>query len=412
MNYKSICILGIVLSPVLMFGDIHFAGVNLAGAEFGSSVPGTYSVDYTYPDQQEVKYFRTKGMNIVRLPFLWERLQPSLNGELDENEFARLNTVVSVAVAQEMFIILDPHNYARYHNEIIGSQAVSISAFSNFWSRIANVYKTNRYIIFGLMNEPNNMSTESWRDAANTAITAIRRTGATNLILVPGNAWTGAHSWFDGWYGTPNSSAMLAIEDPITNFAFEVHQYLDSDASGTSSDVVSATVGVERIADFTSWLKANHFKGFLAEFAVANSQIGNGQTGEQALRNMLEYIDANSDVWLGWTWWAAGPWWNDYMFTIEPMNIGQPEQADRPAFEVLQSFFSFPELMLRITGSLQLTFKTVSGFQYQRQRCVDLVAGTWTDYGSPINGTGGTATFILGPAHEQEFYRVLISRAP
>jgi endoglucanase len=35
---------------------------------------------------------------------------------------------------------------------------------------------------------------------------------------------------------------------------------------------------------------------------------------------MLAYMQANADVWAGWTWWAAGPWWGGYIFTIEPSN--------------------------------------------------------------------------------------------
>jgi hypothetical protein len=23
-------------------------------------------------------------------------------------------------------------------------------------------------------------------------------------------------------------------------------------------------------------------------------------------------------VWNGWTWWAAGPWWGNYIFSVEP----------------------------------------------------------------------------------------------
>ena len=53
-----------------------FAGVNLAGAEFGEySLPGTINTDYTYPLEAEVDYFVRKGMNTFRIPFLWERLQ-------------------------------------------------------------------------------------------------------------------------------------------------------------------------------------------------------------------------------------------------------------------------------------------------------------------------------------------------
>jgi endoglucanase len=36
--------------------------------------------------------------------------------------------------------------------------------------------------------------------------------------MVPGNGWTGAHSWFQAYYGTPNASVMSGIVDPGNNF--------------------------------------------------------------------------------------------------------------------------------------------------------------------------------------------------
>jgi aryl-phospho-beta-D-glucosidase BglC (GH1 family) len=45
-------------------------GVNLAGAEFGSNVPGVFGTDYTYPTHTEIDYYAAKGMSVVRLPFL------------------------------------------------------------------------------------------------------------------------------------------------------------------------------------------------------------------------------------------------------------------------------------------------------------------------------------------------------
>ena len=58
-------------------------GVNLAGAEFGSNVPGTFGTDYTYPTHAEIDYYASKGMSVIRLPFLWERVQHTKNGALD-----------------------------------------------------------------------------------------------------------------------------------------------------------------------------------------------------------------------------------------------------------------------------------------------------------------------------------------
>src|SRR6187431_2928394 len=95
--------------------SIKYAGVNLAGAEFGqTSLPGTYNIHYTYPTQQEVDYFRNRGLNIIRLPFRWERLQPATNAALNSAELARLHNFVSATTAKGVFVILEPHNFARY----------------------------------------------------------------------------------------------------------------------------------------------------------------------------------------------------------------------------------------------------------------------------------------------------------
>jgi endoglucanase len=75
--------------------------------------------------------------------------------------------------------------------------------------------------------------------AANQTLIAIRNTGATNLVLVPGVAWTGGWSWEEAnMYGTPNSVVMATVRDPGNNMAFEIHQYLDGDSSGTNPNCV------------------------------------------------------------------------------------------------------------------------------------------------------------------------------
>lgn len=326
-------------------------GVNLAGAEFQvqawgvDNVPGVYDQQYTYPTSAEVNYYIGKGVNVFRLPFAWERLQPSLNGSLDATELGRLNNFVTYATGQGASVILDPHNYARYSpqpytysNNVIGTN-VPEAAFANLWSRLAGEYKNNSRVVFGLMNEPHDLSsTATWVSAANAALSAIRTAGATNLVTVPGNYYTGAHNWTT----TDNAVQMLQIVDPGNNYVYEVHQYLDSDSSGTSTTVVSPTIGVERLTDFTEWLIANDRKAFLGEFAVANSMIGNdpSQIGDEAINNMLAYMQDNSEVWTGFTWWAGGPWWGDYMYTIEPSNLGTGSQADRPSMTLLEPYFA------------------------------------------------------------------------
>lgn len=97
-----------------------------------------------------------------------------------------------------------------------------------------------------------------------------------------------------------------------------MHQYLDSDYSGTSGECVGPTIGVDKLRGFTTWLRERGRTGFLAE-----SGGGANETCNQAVENMLAHIEQNGDVWLGWTWWAAGAWWKpDYPFNVHPNKDG------------------------------------------------------------------------------------------
>ncbi len=38
---------------------------------------------------------------------------------------------------------------------------------------------------------------------------------------------------------------------------------------------------------------------------------------------MLSFMEQNADVWMGWTYWAAGSWWpSTYPFTVQPGKDG------------------------------------------------------------------------------------------
>lgn len=47
-----------------------------------------------------------------------------------------------------------------------------------------------------------------------------------------------------------------------------------------------------------------HVTGLIGEFGA-----GDNAQCIKALQGGLDYLKANSDVWTGAAWWAAGPWW-------------------------------------------------------------------------------------------------------
>ena len=302
-------------------------GVNLAGAEFGSNVPGVFGTDYTYPTHAEIDYYAAKGMGVIRLPFLWERIQRSEFAALDAAELGRLDDVVNYTTGKGLKIEIEPHNYGYGFGALIGSAQTPNSAFADLWGKLAGHFQSNSGVIFGLMNEPHDQSASAWLGSANAAIAAIRAAGASQEILVPGSYWDGAWTWVS----SDNDTVIGAgVQDPAHNFAFEVHQYLDADGSGTHPGAVSATIGVERLTAITQWAEATGNRLFLGEVGVTTDQ-----TSLTAFDGMLTYMQQHTGAWQGVTYWAGGPWWGNYMFSIEPQN-----GVDKPQMGILVQHLS------------------------------------------------------------------------
>ncbi|KAJ7126927.1 endoglucanase [Mycena epipterygia] len=288
----------------------QYFGVNESGAEFGNTAwPGVLGTDYTFPAPSSIDYFVGKGFNFFRVPFLMERLVPpatGITGPFNSAYLGNLTATINYITGKGAFAALDPHNYMIYDNAAISNTA----AFQTFWTNLAGQFKSNSRVIFDVMNEPNGIPASTAFALNQAAVNGIRASGATTqLILVEGTSWTGAWTWVS----SGNSAVFGAIKDPNNNVAIEMHQYLDSDGSGTNATCVSPTIGAERLQAATAWLQANNMKGFLGEIGAGNNAACISAVSG-ALCSMQQ-----SGVWIGASWWAAGPWWGATYFTsIEP----------------------------------------------------------------------------------------------
>jgi endoglucanase len=284
-------------------------GVALAGAEFGQLMPGQIGRDYIYPGPTDFKYCATLGFTVVRLPFKWERLQPDLYKPFDKDEWDQVAASIKHSKQAGLTLILDPHNYAHRRvrdddftvDHVIGSERVPVAAFTSFWRELAQRTKDQSHVIYGMMNEPADIEANAWRVIANQTLLAIRETGAGQLVLVPGVAYTGAHSWYPA-----GNTVLEGLRDPANHFAIEVHQYLDGDSSGRSGAAVSETIGAERLQAFQAWARDHKLKAFLGEFGAGSDAVS-----LKSIENLVREVESNGDVWIGWTAWAAGPWWPD-----------------------------------------------------------------------------------------------------
>lgn len=249
-------------------------GVNLTGAEWISE-KDFRRVPIERTSRESLKVFTDRGLNLFRFCFRWESLQPKPLGPLNAQAVAVLRSVIQDAHSLGAEVILDPHNSARYTMEdghgklttlVIGEKDFPHSIFADFWRRMALEFCSEPGIYgYGLMNEPNNIVTHRWEAASQAAVDAIRSTGDRHLILVPGSNYSSAHIWVmchgpEAW-----------IRDPLNNFAYEAHCYVDSPRAPDylkelQADPELPERALNRLGIFVDWCHENGVRGFIGEF--------------------------------------------------------------------------------------------------------------------------------------------------
>ncbi|KAK4224774.1 glycoside hydrolase [Podospora fimiseda] len=288
-------------------GKFKWFGVNEAGGEFGQDTyPGVWGKHFIFPDNNAVRTLINQGYNTFRVGFAMERLsQNGLTNGFDAAYLRNLTESINFITNAGAYAVLDPHNFGRYFGNII----TDVDAFGTWWNNLAKHFLLNERVIFDTNNEYHTMSQDLVLRLNQAAIDGIRSAGATSqYIFVEGNSWSGAWTW-----NTTNHNLRELRDSVEGKLVYQMHQYLDSDGSGTNPNCVSGEIGVQRVVGATRWLRENGKVGILGEFAGGANSVC-----QTAVKGLLEHLKANSDVWHGALWWSAGPWWGDYMFSFEP----------------------------------------------------------------------------------------------
>ncbi|WP_300972966.1 cellulase family glycosylhydrolase [Sphingomonas sp. LHG3406-1] len=305
-------------------------GINLSGAEFGSGIGGTNGTQYHWTTLSELQFYQSKGVDLIRVPFTWERMQPTLGGPLSATELGYLKTLLANAASLGMDVIIDCHNYGRYNGQPFGASGGPTAAqFADFWTKLANEVKGYGSLVgYDLMNEPHDMpSPSAWKNAAQAAVDSIRTVDTSKTIFVEGNGWSGAWSW-------QQINADFIINDPANKLVYQAHQYFDRNSSGTyagsyDQEGAYAMVGVDRMKPFVDWLNQHGFKGMIGEFGAPS----NDARWLEVTKNAVDYMNANGLI---GTAWGGGTWWpsNYSMF------MGAPGQTDSGYLNLLEGYFT------------------------------------------------------------------------
>ncbi len=357
--------------PTGTFTPRNFKGVNIAGAEntYPASSGGcspSCSYNYIYPQLESLDYWSSKNMGLIRMPLQERRIQPASYGPLDpvgrtdepavaggaalcavypalpcQTNLLSIKKVLDRAFADGLYVVLDPHNYGYLTdtntgvNRLIGSDAEATAQFVDWWIRVATVFENYPNVIFGLMNEPNAQTAAQWKTGAVAAINGIAQVTTSRWVFVPGTSYTGAHSWVS----SGNGAAWAGYVPPAgMNIAFEMHEYLDSDFSGTHA--ACAGFGSSPMTAATSWANTNGFKVWIGEFGWSQDP-----TCPPDATALMSYMTTNEPTYLGWAYWLGGneafyaPWngTSPYMYSAVPAGYPTGPFTDAPQTGILVS---------------------------------------------------------------------------
>ena len=103
---------------------------------------------------------------------------------------------------------------------------------------------------------------------------------------------------------------------------------LDQYYSGVNANC--PTNGASILAEVTAWARRNGYQLFVGE--VGWSTQSACTTQGQAI---LDFMHSNADVFLGYTYWAAGRWWKaDYAFSVQPANVNTAGATPTDKFQM------------------------------------------------------------------------------
>ncbi|MCU1514715.1 MAG: endoglucanase, partial [Microbacteriaceae bacterium] len=165
-----------VLESRYAYGAAHglLRGVNLSGIDHPEA-RRTDGPAVFVPTAADVAYLASRGVKSIRLPSMWEHLQPNLGGPLDTTRLAVLQQIITACASNGIRVILDlAHNYGRYELPSGGGlQTIALSSgpltaahLADFWSKVATWVKADptrasTVHSFDIMNEPHDLAAEA-----------------------------------------------------------------------------------------------------------------------------------------------------------------------------------------------------------------------------------------------------------
>ncbi|EFX06636.1 endoglucanase 2 [Grosmannia clavigera kw1407] len=316
-------------SPLLLLGlsatvqaGTKYLGMAISGIDFNCDITGICpfknvevplaSLGGADSAAQMKHFVDDDGLNMFRLPVSWQfLLDGDTIGTFNSDRVQNYDDLMQACLVTGAYCMIDLHNFARFENKIIGQGGPSNEDFADFWTTVATKYANESKVVFELMNEPHDLDIGLWADTCQAAVTAIRKAGATTqMILLPGTFFDSAATLSTDGSG----DALFKITNPdgtTDNLLLDIHKYLDNDNSGSNAECTTDNVG--NFTVMADYLRKEGRLGLISETGASSDA-----SCMTRFRAQNEYINKNSDVFVGLVAWAAGNFATSYVLSLTP----------------------------------------------------------------------------------------------
>ncbi|HKI44568.1 MAG TPA: cellulase family glycosylhydrolase [Balneolales bacterium] len=221
---------------------------------------------------------KNAGFDAVRIPVTWGydgRLLTKPPYTIDSTFMARVDTVVTWALDDNLFVIINAHHefwlkdtlgdvtwenpaHSSYVNE-------ALARFDSLWSQIATHFRTKSdSLMFEILNEPN-PTPQNYVDEINKEVLKIiRRTNPTRNVLFSGYMWS-------------NSAQLVSAAIPDSSDKFLIGYYHSYDPwpfglnGGTTSNANILSTIKSEMNQVTTWSQKNGIPVVMGEYAFVNN---------------------------------------------------------------------------------------------------------------------------------------------
>ena len=279
-------------------------GVNRSSAEF-ACVQGKGMWDQT-PDQASVNAMKTWNIHVVRIP-INEQCWLGTNGSPSGATYQQnIKDYVNLLVNSGLNAIIDVHwTYGSVNlggngnctdvNATCQKPMPDAQFAPQLWTSMGNAFKGNNAVLIDPFNEPWPDNADGYANTANewkclrdggtcggipyqvagmqTAVDSIRGTGATNVIMVGGLAWSNDLSQWLTYKPTDSTGNLMA----------EFHVYNFNSCVSTSC-----------------W--DTNFGAVAKQVPVVAGEIGQNSCNHDFIDQVMNWADANGIGYLAWTW--------------------------------------------------------------------------------------------------------------